>query len=126
MRRTAFLVLLFLSVPLCARAEFPEKVTIGDKTIECRTVEEIRKLGFECEDVPWKDNAARVYIEAMKVYVEPSRKTEDRLLAISEGWGKPEDAKDVEKFFEDNRAALDLLRTADGMPSLAFPMQRSP
>jgi hypothetical protein len=52
MKRGMLLVFALVLLPSLANAEFPEKVTIGDQTIECRTVEEIRKLGFECEDIP--------------------------------------------------------------------------
>jgi hypothetical protein len=62
-----FCVVTCLAVPVYA--EFPERVTIGEMTIECRTVEEIRALGFECEDIPWQENAARVQIEAINACI---------------------------------------------------------
>ena len=57
MKQGMLLVFALVLLPRLAHAEFPEKVTIGDQTIECRTAEEIRKLGFECEDIPWGDRS---------------------------------------------------------------------
>jgi len=124
MKRKIFLILALIFLPRLAYAEFPEKVTIRDRTIESRTVEEIRKLGFECEDVPWRDNAARVYIDAMNLYKDCSPELRDALAAAAKTLDFGEHAEEARRFLEDNRQVLDLLKQADGMPKYEFPMHK--
>jgi len=125
MKRRMLLILALLCLPRLAAAEFPDKVTIGDKTIECRTVDEIRKLGFECEDIPWKDNAARIYIDAMNSYKAPSKELEDALSAATKTFDFGDHAEEARKFLEDNQGVLGLLKQADAMPKYEFPMHRA-
>jgi len=125
MKRRMLLILALLLLSGLAHAEFPEKVTIGDKTIECGTVEEIRKLGFECEDIPWKDNAARLYIDAANAHKRPDRPLEDLLnkSATKLDFGGAE--KEAAKYFEENAQAFDLLKQADRMSRCQIPIARS-
>ncbi len=108
-----------------ASAEFPEKVTIGDKTIECRTVEEIRKLGFECEDIPWKDNAARLHIEAMNAYRPQPEELYEPLRKALRDFDFGDTAEEMENHFKENERTFDLLKQADLMPGYVFPMYKS-
>lgn len=125
MKRWMLLVVVVVLVSGSSYAEFPETITIGDRTIECRTVEEVRKLGFECEDIPWKNNAARVLIDAMDLYKAPSRDLEGVLYNAARTFDFGKHAEEARKFLEDNRQVLDLLKQADGMAKYQFPMHRA-
>jgi len=102
-----------------AFAEFPTKIKVGDKDFPYRTVAEIRKLGFEVEDVSWKDNAARLYIDAMNLCQEPTDALEEVLKEGAETLHFTGHEKEVAAHFKRSQRAFDLIVQADGMRFVA-------
>jgi hypothetical protein len=112
------------SAPVAAGV-FPEKITVAGQTIECRTVEEIRKLGFECDEIPWQENAARVYVDAFNAYKRPADALERTLASFTRQLDFAGNEEEARKHFEENKPALDLLKQAAAMPRCQFPMARA-
>ena len=116
---------LLLLLPTTARAEFPDTLTMGHITIECRTVEEIRRLGLECDDIPWKDNAARLYVEAVNAHTRPAKEVDDALRQGSKLLKFNNRREEIAEYLDGSKTALALLKQADALPRCQFPLPRS-
>ena len=108
-----------------AWGEFPKEVTITGRTIECRTAEEIRAIGLECEEMPWQENAARVYIEAMNAYVPASMEMQKKGDAGVKQLDFGEDTKAIAEHLADNKHALELVKQANRMQRSVFPVHKT-
>jgi hypothetical protein len=114
--------LVFMALVACAAyADFPKEIKIGEETVPCLSVEECRALGLSCEDIPWEENAASVYLQAMNAYEALPGKLE---MAITVAAGKLDFTgleDDARNHFEKNKAFFDLLDKADKMLRYCFP-----
>ncbi len=124
--RKAFLFLAVLLAASAAYAEFPEEIKIKDKTIPCLPVEEARKLGFECEDIPWQGNGAKFVIEAIGASPEKEFRSTDRALeAAVKDLDLGDYADGAKEYLDGEKAVFDLLKKVDAAPKYQFPIGRS-
>ena len=125
MKRALIFLVLFVVTSGTALAEFPEKIIIGKRTIECMTVKELREIDPKVADIPWKDNAARVLVEAMNAYEKPSEALEDKRYEGAKAFGFGEHADEVRAHLAKNEHVFRLLKQAEAMPRCVFPMHRA-
>lgn len=127
MRMLSTIMTAFMLLAPVAFAEFPKEITIGDKTFEVRQPAEMRKLGFECEDVPWKHNAARLYIEAMNAYqpVPEGLGTNRDILQALKALDLSAYDAEVKAWLEENKKTFALIEEADRTAKCEFPTTRS-
>jgi hypothetical protein len=124
MKRTLSILALVAVSQQAAWAEFPNEVTIRDVTIKCCTVAEVRVLGLDCEDIPWQENAARLWIEAINAY-HPAFQLERPMEKVRKDFVLGDKAAEIRAHLGENARAFDLLKQADGMARCVFPVEKT-
>ncbi len=103
----------------------PETITIAGKTYTPYRTKELRARGLDVADVPYDQNAAWVYVEAVNALTDcPEDLRDAHELAMDGKWPEGEQGKRLAEWLEGNRAALDKARQASVMDEFHMPLLR--
>lgn len=103
----------------------PKTVTIAGQHYTPYRAEELRARGLDVPDVPFDENAAWVYIEAINALTKaPEDLREAHDLAMDGKWPDGEQGERLAEWLEGNRAAMDAARRASAMDRFCMPLLR--
>lgn len=102
-----------------------ETIVIKGQTYKVYPAEQLRARGIAIKDVPRDQNAAYVYIDAINAMV-PMPQDEEFGKAWNDAqmgkWPQGPTGDRLSQWFEQNKAALDLARSAAQMPAYSMPL----
>jgi len=129
LRLAVVLACVFCAYPTPCHAQSsdgsPETVTIKGKVYSPYRAEELRARGLDVPDVPYDENAAWVYVEAINALTEwPEDLREGHDLAYDGKWPEGELGERLAVWLEGNREAMDKARQATAMDQCYMPLFR--
>lgn len=102
-----------------------ETIVIKGQTFKVYPLEQLRARGITVKDVPRDQNAAYVYIDAINAMV-PMPQDEEFGKAWNDAqmgqWPQGPTGDRLSQWFEQNKTALDLARSAAQMPAYSMPL----
>lgn len=128
MRRVRWLLIPVLCAPSAWGQEEDspsEQLKVRDRVYTVYPNEELRQRGMEVPEVPFEQNAAWKYVEAINAMVDPPQDLRDAFVSARQGnWPDGEAGERLASWLIDMQPALDLFRQASDMPDYHMPLCR--